>query len=145
MRKCGYFYFFMKGVSMKRILAFLLAILIAFCNCGTVFAESATPTDLECEIEYAEFEDDDFGHIDAALLTPRIFIEMSPEYVAMYEEVTLWAILIDVPENHYIEWEYSEDCEHWTAIEGEHETTYLFVITPENMNYWWRVRVIFEG
>ena len=130
---------------MKRILAFILAILIAFCNCGIIFAESATPTDLGPAIEYEEFEDDDFGSIDSALLTPRVFIEMSPEYVHMYDEITLTAILIDMPENHYIEWEYSTDCEHWIVIEGEHEQTYLFIITPENYQNYWRVKVTIEG
>ena len=130
---------------MKRVLAFLLALLIALCNCGIGVCEYATPTDLSEPIEYMEFEDDDFGHIDASLLTPKVFIEMSPEYVNLYDEITLTAILIDIPNEHYIEWETSEDCEHWVIIEGEHEQTYLFILTPENMNNWWRVRVTFEG
>lgn len=71
---------------------------------------------------------------------------MSPEYdIQMYDEITLTAILIDMPDNHFIEWQYSEDCEHWIIIDGEHEQTYLFIITPENAHYWWRVRVTIEG
>ena len=126
---------------MKRILALVLTIIIAFCNCGIGFAASATPTDLIPDIEYTEFEDDDFGYIDQSLITPRVFIQMSPETIYMYDEVTLTAILVDMPEEHYIEWEYSTDCEHWIVIEGEHEQTYLFIITPENYQNYWRVKV----
>lgn len=132
---------------MKRILAFLLAFLIILGNCGIIYAQSsATPTDLGEVVEYVEFEDNDFGRIDPELLTPQVFITMSPEYdIQMYDEITLTAVLIDMPENHYIEWQYSEDCEHWIIIDGEHEQTYLFIITPENMHYWWRVCVTIEG
>ena len=127
---------------MKRVLAFILAFLIALCNCGVAFTQSyATPTDIESPVEYIEFEDDDFGHIEE--VEPRVFIEMSPEYVRMYDEITLTAILMDIPEEHYIEWECSSDCEHWIIIEGEHEQTYLFILTPENMGQYYRVKVTF--
>ena len=63
----------------------------------------------------------------------------------MYDEITLIAILMDFPNEHTIYWEYSHDCEEWIRVEGEHESTYTFILTPDNMNYWWRVCVVIEG
>lgn len=125
---------------MKRIFAFILAILMVFSCC---FAESATPTDLLAnETEYVEIADDDYGFITT---TPKVYLEMSPDTVRLYDEITLIAILVDFPPEHSIYWQYSIDCENWIIIEGEHEQTYVFVVTPENMNYWWRVCVTVEG
>ena len=126
---------------MKKIIAILLAFIMAF---GCCFAEPiATPTDLEESIEYVEIADDDFGHIEN--ITPRVFIEMSPDHVSMYDEVTLTAILMDFPPEYTIFWQYSMDQEEWFIIENEHGYQYIFVLTPENYQYWWRVCVQIEG
>jgi len=125
----------------KKILAALLAFVMIFCF---AFAEQpATPTDLASEPEIIEIADDDFGHIEYA--TPKVFLEMSPEIVHMGDEITLTAILMDFPEDVTIYWEYSNNCVDWFVIEGEHENLYTFILTPDNLGYYWRVRVHYEG
>jgi hypothetical protein len=101
---------------------------------------AATPTDLSpIEDEYVEIADDDFGHIEG--IEPRVFIIIEPKQVAMYDEVTFRAILMDFPDDYTIYWEYSTNQEDWSRVEGEHEITYTFVITPDNYDLWWRVCV----
>ena len=72
-------------------------------------------------------------------------MEICPEILHMYEEVTFIAILMDFPAEHTIYWEYSKDCIDWFVIENEHEQIYNFILTPENIDYFWRVRVSIEG
>lgn len=129
---------------MKRIVAFLLAILLIFGTCGLAFMEQpATPTDLY-DVEYIEIADDDFGYVPQP--EPHVYIEMSPDMVYMYDTVTLTAILVDVPEDHQFEWQYSpDDCQTWITIEGACEQTYSYTISPENLGFYWRVCVHYEG
>lgn len=55
------------------------------------------------------------------------------------EEVTLIA---DVPEGYAVQWQYSADGGITAAdIEGAVFSTYTFVLTEENMDYLYRVRV----
>lgn len=124
---------------MKRLIAFLLALFIVITPIGIFAQDPATPTDLINEIEYTEIADDDFGYIEN--LEPQVFLRMEPNQVAMYDEITLIAVLINFPENYFIEWQYSIDQEEWLIIEDEHELTYTFIVTPENYNLWYRVCV----
>ena len=128
-------------MKLPGIIAFILALIMACCNIGIGFAQEATPTDLNSSIEIIEIEDDDYGYVS---VDPRIFIQMDPEYVSMYDELTLIAILMDFPPEHTIYWEYSIDKQNWIIIENEHENTYTFIVTPENVDYWWRVCVKVE-
>lgn len=125
---------------MKRLLALLLSLFVIMAPIGIFAQGAATPTDLTIEDEYVEIADDDFGYIEE--VEPRVFIIIEPENVAMYEEVTFRAILMDFPEEHTIYWQYSTDQKEWFDIEGEHETTYTFVVTPDNYDLWWRVCVM---
>lgn len=124
---------------MKRLLALLVALVFVVTPIG--FAGGvATPTDLPIEDEIIEIADDDFGYIEG--IEPRLFLRITPESVAMYDEVTFIAILMDFPENYTIYWEYSKDQIEWTRVDGEHEITYTFVVTPDNYDLWWRVCVM---
>jgi len=134
-------FFIKRRDHVKRIIAFILALIMAFGNIGIGFAQEATPTDLDTSMEIVEIEDDDYGYVS---VDPRVFIQMDPEYVSMYDELTLIAILMDFPPEHTIYWEYSIDEQNWIVIENEHENTYTFIVTPENVNYWWRVCVKVE-
>ena len=124
---------------MRRLLAFFMALFIVFVPVGIFAQGPATPTDLFNDTEYMEFEDDDFGYIEG--IEPRVFIKMDPNEVAMYDEITLIAILMDFPDGYTIEWQYSKDQEEWFVVEGENKITYTFVVTPDNYDLWYRVCV----
>ena len=126
---------------MKKIIALIL---IFMCICGCAIGEEpATPTDLE---DYIEIEDDDFGYIEPELLERKVFLTWLTEPSYYYEEVTLIAVLMDfLPTDTYtFAWEYSEDCENWIEIEGEHEQMYTFILDETNVHYYWRVKVTWE-
>ena len=124
---------------MQKIIALLLCLICIF---GYAYCEScATPTDL------VEFDDDDYGCITATL-GRQIFVDFLKQPTYYGEEVTIVAILINFrPDDEYtFQWEYSPDeGETWFEISGEIYQTYTFIITEENCNFHWRVRVIFEN
>lgn len=130
---------------LKRIAAFLLALLLIFspmCMRTAYAADNpATPTDLYEEI--VEFEDDDFGYIDPALIERKVYIDFLQKPLYYGDEVILIAILVDFkPEdNPTFEWQYSIDCEEWNIIENENKQTYAFIITHDNENLYYRVVV----
>lgn len=130
---------------LKRIAAFLLALLLSFspmCMRTAYAADTpATPTDLYEEI--VEFEDDDFGYISPELIERKVYIDFLQEPHYYGDEVILIAILVDFqPEdNPAFEWQYSIDCEEWNVIENENEQTYAFIITHDNADWYYRVVV----
>ena len=65
---------------------------------------------------------------------------------ALGDVVIFEAILHNYAPGHIVDiiWEYSEDDEHWHEIEDEHELTYEFIVTRENMLYWYRVTVVYK-
>ena len=67
-----------------------------------------------------------------------------PEFIG--DEAIIEAVLIDYPPGRIvlIEWEYSEDNEEWFKIEGANELIYKFIVTQENLHYWYRVVVTYE-
>lgn len=129
---------------LKRIVAFLLALLLIFspmCMRTAYAADYATPTDIYEEL--VEFEDDDCGHIDPEFLERKVYISFLQEPKYYGDEVILIAILVDFkPEdNPTFEWQHSFDCENWEVIANETEQTFKFVITPANADQYYRVVV----
>ena len=129
----------------KRIAAFLLALLLIFnpmCMRPAYAADNpATPTDLY--EEYIKFDDDDFGYIDPNIIERKVFLDFLQRPEKYGDEVTIIAILMDFqPEDNItFEWQYSSDCEKWEIFENENEQTLTFILTPENINWYYRVVV----
>jgi len=123
---------------MKKLIALLLALICFF---GSAVSETpATPTDL------TDFEDDDAGYIDPALIKRQVIIDwlIKPQHYG--DEVTLIAILINfLPTDIYtFIWQYSLDGEEWFDVENEHEQTYTFIFERYMRHYYFRVTVIVE-
>jgi len=74
----------------------------------------------------------------------ELILKQHPQ--ALGDVVIFEAILHNYAPGHIVDiiWEYSEDDEHWHEIEDEHELTYEFIVTRENMLYWYRVTVIYQ-
>ena len=103
--------------------------------------DPATPTDLY--EEYIEFEDNDFGYIDPNTIERKVFLDFLQRPKKYGDEVIIIAILMDFqPEDNPIfEWQYSLDCEKWEIFENENKQTLTFVLTPENIHWYYRVIV----
>ena len=74
----------------------------------------------------------------------ELILKQHPQ--ALGDVVIFEAILHNYAPGHIVDiiWEYSEDNEHWNEIEDEHELTYEFIVTRENMLYWYRVTVVYQ-
>ena len=74
----------------------------------------------------------------------ELILKQHPQ--ALGDIVIFEAILHNYAPGHIVDiiWEYSEDNEHWNEIEDEHELTYEFIVTRENMLYWYRVTVVYK-
>ena len=138
---------------MKRIIAILLAIIMAF---GVCFAEQ--PIDTEPMVEYVEvieeiayeeiedvieIADDDCGYVEEFI--PRAFLDLGSDTLVLYSQVTLTAILIDFPPERTITWECSQNGTDWQAVQSGDSQTYTFTLTPDNLDYLWRLSITYEG
>lgn len=152
----------------KAKIIFLILLILTLCG-QTARGEVATDTDIIVAVsdeskEVDEFieevdelteeeleelmEDDEVADIDNLECYDSRRIELvilkHPEFIG--DEAIIEAVLIDYPPGDIalVEWEYSEDNEEWFKIEDANELIYKFIVTRENLHYWYRVIVTYS-
>lgn len=97
--------------------------------------------------EEVVIEDDDWGHIDDAILPREVHITFLKEPQYFGDESILAATLVNFrfEDNYTIYWQYCEDPTadeiEWKDIEGEHSQVYSFILDKTNYTYGYRVLV----
>ena len=100
--------------------------------------------------EEVEIADDDWGHVDDAILPREVHISFLKEPQFFGDEVILVATLINFrfEDSYTIYWQYCEDPTaeeiEWKDIEGEHSQVYNFILNKTNYMYGYRVIVVVE-
>lgn len=100
--------------------------------------------------EEVEITDDDWGHVDDAILPREVHISFLKEPQFFGDEVILVATLINFrfEDSYTIYWQYCEDPTaeeiEWKDIEGEHSQVYNFILNKTNYMYGYRVIVVVE-
>ena len=100
--------------------------------------------------EEVEIADDDWGHVDDAILPREVHISFLKEPQFFSDEVILVATLINFrfEDSYTIYWQYCEDPTaeeiEWKDIEGEHSQVYNFILDKTNYVYGYRVIVVVE-
>jgi len=150
----------------KRLAAFLLAIMYAFgisyikpayaeditpipTEIVEVIEETPTPQIFEDVIslteELVEFDDEDYGHIEPDLLNRHVYIDMVQTPLHYGEEALLVAVLVDFAptDNIMFIWYRSTDGgDSWERIPEATDQIYSFILTKENINYFYQVTVM---
>lgn len=97
--------------------------------------------------EEVVIEDDDWGHIDDAILPREVHITFLKEPQYFGDESILAATLVNFrfEDSYTIYWQYCEDPTadeiEWKDIEGEHSQVYSFILDKTNYTYGYRVLV----
>lgn len=97
--------------------------------------------------EEVVIEDDDWGHVDDAILPREVHITFLKEPQFFGDESILAVTLINFrfEDNYTIYWQYCEDPTadeiEWKDIEGEHSQVYSFILDKTNYVYGYRVLV----
>lgn len=97
--------------------------------------------------EEVEIEDDDWGHVDDAILPREVHITFLKEPQYFGDESILAATLVNFrfEDSYTIYWQYCEDPTadeiEWKDIEGEHSQVYSFILDKTNYTYGYRVLV----
>ena len=98
--------------------------------------------------EEVVIDDDDWGHVDDAILPREVHITFLKEPQYFGDESILAATLVNFrfEDNYTIYWQYCEDPTadeiEWKDIEGEHSQVYSFILDKTNYTYGYRVLVI---
>lgn len=98
--------------------------------------------------EEVVIEDDDWGHVDDAILPREVHITFLKEPQYFGDESILAATLVNFrfEDNYTIYWQYCEDPTadeiEWKDIEGEHDQVYKFILDKTNYTYGYRVLVV---
>lgn len=97
--------------------------------------------------EEVVIEDDDWGHVDDAILPREVHITFLKEPQYFGDESILAVTLINFrfEDSYTIYWQYCEDPTadeiEWKDIEGEHSQVYSFILDKTNYTYGYRVLV----
>ena len=97
--------------------------------------------------EEVVIEDDDWGHVDDAILPREVHITFLKEPQYFGDESILAATLVNFrfEDSYTIYWQYCEDPTadeiEWKDIEGEHSQVYSFILDKTNYTYGYRVLV----
>ena len=139
---------------MKKIFKILLILVLVLGMIQVTYSEGiATQTDIDSIIEDVSNQVAEENIVEEEVISieelyPNHRIEIKFIQIATHfgEEAIIAFELIDYPPGEIteIEWQYSPDNVQWFPIEGAHSQTYSFIVTKENYEYWFRVKVSFH-